>query len=931
MPNKFLKTAGGILLLSSWLFAQTTWTENSFKDFRDGTFTDAGSNLYVSAAGRMQMITRWDFNNDGNLDILLAAGHGHTEKENTFIYLNNGKDIDGRSRIVLPGGGSRAGLVFDFNKDGYNDIAIANAADSHFSRVNAWIYFGSKDGFLVENRIELPAFHGRAVALGDFNNDSWMDLAIACQWQAGTITEPQGPKMSFIYWNSEKGFDENNRTPLLLEGNNAVDLAASDMDKDGIMDLVVLCAKASYFYLSSKNDFKNPKASVKHKQGGSSLAIGDVNGDKHKDIAVCVADSIKLFWGSDKGFSGKNVFSESVSKPVDIAVADINKNGRDEIIVANNATSGGAQWTDSYIFSFNNNDLNNPQQTKLPTLGAMGVSVADLNNDGYPEVVFCNQRVTNQLNINSYVYWNDSGKFYFGNHTQLPTLGAMATTIGDVNNDQKPDVIFFNEEGYFRDGPTISKIYWGNKTREFSAFRTTDFYTHHIFGQGHADLDDDGYMDIVLSQERFVSSVTHEQNGLILYWGNGKEQFAGPSLLTMNTAYGGVRIADINKDGYLDILAGGDCIDSNDPQKHGIVIFWGSASGYLNHNRKIIHHDIEKMRAPLLMDLNRDDWLDITAQEEDGKIKIWWGSASGFSDKNFQGIDLGRPDHLMYIKGADFNKDGWLDLLLPKRRPHEENNTSLIYYGSKDGYSNDNRIEILSNIAYENTICDFDKDGWLDIFLTSYGTDLKGNRPSVIHWGSAKGFKEKPYTVFKTHGASSSEGLDYDGDGWTDILVANHREAGSTTEPVPHKHTTPAQLYWGSAQGFSEDRQTHIPAVGPSGMNVRDAGNSYDRGLYEDYISSVYEIKKDLKPSEISWKTETPNSTEVIFQLRSTENRQDLQNASWQGAHGENSWYKQSESEIAGLSGKWLQYRARFVTPDAGSTAYLTEVKILFK
>lgn len=165
--------------------AQTSWIEDSFEDFRDGQFLDAGSNLYVSAKGRIQIITRWDFNNDGNLDILIPAGHGHTEKENIFVYLNNGTEIDGRSRFELPGGGSRDGLVYDFNKDGYNDIAIANASDSHFSRVNAWIYFGSAQGFLVENRVELPAYRGRAVTIGDFNNDSWMDLAIACQWQGG--------------------------------------------------------------------------------------------------------------------------------------------------------------------------------------------------------------------------------------------------------------------------------------------------------------------------------------------------------------------------------------------------------------------------------------------------------------------------------------------------------------------------------------------------------------------------------------------------------------------------------------------------------------------------------------------------------------------------------------------------------------------------
>ena len=122
MVSKFSGLAFLFLILIGITNSQTSWTENSFKDFRDGTFMDAGSNLYVSANGRMQMITRWDFNNDGNLDILLAAGHGHTEKENTFIYLNNGNEIDGRSRIELPGGGSRDGVVYE----GYGGSTIGD-------------------------------------------------------------------------------------------------------------------------------------------------------------------------------------------------------------------------------------------------------------------------------------------------------------------------------------------------------------------------------------------------------------------------------------------------------------------------------------------------------------------------------------------------------------------------------------------------------------------------------------------------------------------------------------------------------------------------------------------------------------------------------------------------------------------------------------
>jgi len=912
------------------LNAQHTWTESSFNDFRDGAFLDGGSNLYVSAAGRIQMINRWDFNNDGYLDILLCSGHGHTEKENTYIYLNTDGNVDGRQRIELAGGGSQDGLVADFNQDGYNDLAVANSADSHFSRVNAWIWFGSADGFSPEKRIELPAYHGKSMAAGDFNNDGWLDLAIACQWQAGSSTNPQGPVMSFIYWNSEDGFHAENRLPLEFDGKAATDFAASDLDKDLITDLIALAGNKIYLLLSGHNALADTTAWQSQPLPGKAMALGEINDDGQPDLVVCGNKTVSIYKGKAGSFDFDTPVILPVEQPADVAVGDLNKDGFDDIAVANTATAGGATWTNSYVFFSENGNISEKNKLALPTFAASGISICDLNKDGFAEIIIGNQRITNQLNLCSYIYWNDNGNFFFGNHTQLPTMGTVGTTTGDVNNDGFDDVIFFNEEGYFRDGPTLSHIYWGNGTRGFSAGRSLTFHTHHIFGQAQADLDDDGHVDLILSQERFMYRVPHEQNGLIIYWGEG-ETFSQSTRLTMVTAYGGSRIADINRDGYLDILVGGAALDLKNPALHGIPIFWGSERGYDLNNRQILHHDIEKMRSPLLMDLNRDGWLDIAGQVRDGEIKIWWGGEHGFTDENYSKYDLGRPDHLMYIKGADLNKDGWLDLLLPKRRPHENFNTSFIYYGSASGFSSENRTEIEANIPYENSIADFDKDGWLDIFMASYGTDLKGNRPSLLHWGSAQGFDQRPPAALYTYGAAASEALDYDGDGWLDILVANHRRAGSLDLPIPHQHTTPSMLYWGGKDGYSDKQRWEIEAAGPSGLNVRDPGNSYDRGFYEDYISSAHTEMTVLTPASISWQADTPFNSAVKFQIRMADTEDGLISASWQGPEGGGSWYEKSGQAVTGKTGRWIQYRARLLTVDGGATPYLSKVSILFE
>ncbi len=912
------------------VFSQSTWLENSFEDFSDGTFLDAGSNCYVSANGRIQIITRWDFNNDGNLDVFIPSSQSHTEKENIFIYLNNGNDIDAKSRIELPAAGAVDGLIMDFNKDGYDDLVVLHYSDSYFKRVPLWLYVGSPEGYSIENRVELPSAGGSAVTAGDFNNDSWIDIAIACQYWGNSEDPDVESRKSLIYWNSEKGFDTENPFEISVNKQGMNSVATGDIDNDSIDDLVAMFPDNTYLFLSSRDAFTNPENRIPINIKSTAASIGDVDNDGLADIAFCTIDGIRLI----KKIYNKNLNMDSsallhVSKTSDVVLQDVNKDSFDDIVVANFSTKGGATWTDSPVFYSDNGNFETKNAILLPTLGAKSVTCSDLNNDGYPELIFSFFQITNQKSFLSYVYWNDEGTYQFGNHSQLPTLGTMANAVGDVNHDGLKDVIFFNDEGGFRDGPEESPLYWGDGTRNFDIHRKYVFQTKQVFGFGHADLDDDDNVDMILCQQNFVSGVQHDQGGLILQWGQNGE-FGPPTHLTMEIGYGGVRVADINKDGYLDIVAGGNCVDFDNPELHGFPIFWGSEKGYSFKNRSLLHCSVEKFRCPLLMDLNKDGWLDIAGQDGNGKVKIWWGDKDGFTDNNFNEIDLGRKDHLMYIKGADFNNDGWLDLFLPQRlSPYGTPPGSFIYYGSVKGYSNSNSEEIYSFVPYQNTISDVNNDGFLDLFLTSYGCEPEGNRPSLLYYGSKDGFKQKAIEI-DSHGSSGSVILDYDGDGYKDILICNHRNADSYLLPKPHQHKNPSLLYWGSKEGYSKESRFEFPAIGPSGLNPRDAGNSYDRGLYEDYCSSVYSIKENEQPDKIEWEAEKPFGTDIHFQVRLTDEKNEIESSDWVGPDGVDSWFTESGSSLEDLMGKFIQYRARLITPNGAAIPYLTSVTITF-
>lgn len=61
--------------------ASTVWVEETFQDFSDGHFDSSGANLYVSVAGTIQIINRWDVNMDGYMDFYFGNTHdiNHTQ------------------------------------------------------------------------------------------------------------------------------------------------------------------------------------------------------------------------------------------------------------------------------------------------------------------------------------------------------------------------------------------------------------------------------------------------------------------------------------------------------------------------------------------------------------------------------------------------------------------------------------------------------------------------------------------------------------------------------------------------------------------------------------------------------------------------------------------------------------------------------------
>ena len=150
-----------LLLLAAWISPSPArsstgreWTTDSFLGFVQGTLEDGGANTYVAADGTVRLVNLWDLNQDGNLDLVLAATHDNNEKLPLTIYWQK-EGFAPERRTELPTEGAKGVALADCNRDGRLDLVVANGFDGTRTELDSYVYWGSPDGFAPSRRTTL--------------------------------------------------------------------------------------------------------------------------------------------------------------------------------------------------------------------------------------------------------------------------------------------------------------------------------------------------------------------------------------------------------------------------------------------------------------------------------------------------------------------------------------------------------------------------------------------------------------------------------------------------------------------------------------------------------------------------------------------------------------------------------------------------------
>ena len=899
--------------------AGESWAEQSFADFRDGVFEDAGSDLYVSASGVLQRIHRHDINADGAVDLVFCNTHDTDNQVEAYVYWGGPQGFEVGRRTELDNSGAHSAIIADLNGDSRDDLVLPGYHDGDTYRLNSYLYLGRENGLDTERRLSLPTMAARDAAAADFNRDGYLDLFLAVPWVDVhyEAVEIDGR----IYWGDKEGFDSKRSSPLPCRGSVAVE--ASDLNGDGYPELILAnlrenrnTSTTSFVYWNGPDGMSREHRTELPTEGATAVSVGDVNGDDKPDLAFAssAGTSTPIYLNGPGGFSVQRAIQIPQGSS-GISLADADADGDLDAILASEST----------VAVYLNQGGRFPEQPvqSLPAHEAKWVTAANLNADEFPDLVVSNHSDGSLHSCSSYIYWGSSHGYASQNRVDLPTHGAMKNAVGDLNGDGYPDVVFSNTvSGHTHSAMIPSYVYYGDNQGYFSPEQRGEVGTVGALDVATADLDENGFPELLFAAQGRRRGSRLEGSSI---------HFNGPDGLDPEAVYipviggRGVAISDLNLDGHLDLILTNPFRHS-EPEypAHSTFVFWGSSQGY-DFGK---YHTFSTPHAYrfTLADLDRDGFLDMAAgRMYENRLSVYWGNRQGRFSSNRR-IDL--PTFLCTsVNVADLDGDGFLDLIANNKGSRDNaEEPALIYWGSaaqepstREGiFLEERRTELPTSAGSRSVVGDFNRDGKLDICITNYLGNTSRNVPSYIYWGDGRRFSSLHRSEIPIEAGSGGQAADFDRDGWLDIALISHKSGSD--------HKTLSKVFWGDPGGFLVKPPTGLPSLGAHQLQNRNIGHVADRGPGVAYRSSIHHYQG--LPLRLRWKGDTPGRTSLTFQVRAAKSRDELGNLGWsppdQGPSIDLSTLKLPREG-------WIQYRVDFISPDGGLSPTLREVSVDFR
>jgi hypothetical protein len=348
---------------------------------------------------------------------------------------------------------------------------------------------------------------------------------------------------------------------------------------------------------------------------------------------------------------------------MDVRAIDVDRDGDLDIILANE-------------FQTNTILLNDGQGvfTKAPT-GTLpqeihdseDIAVADFNNDGFVDIIFCSEDDIHQgiTNVHEYYLGDGTGKFTVAPY-QFPDSEANAVITFFINNDSFPDVVFGNKG--------VNAVYLNNGDGTFEldadALPAISRTTQDL---AFADIDRDGDMDLFAGNE----------NGNVLYLNDGMGKFTDisstnlPQGLNMETRK--ATFGDIDGDLDADLFLSNVMFIPGKNIQNRLYLNDGTGK-FTDVTAAQLPVDSDHTIDAIFEDVDLDGDLDILVANVFGaRMKVYRNDGTGtFEDATDAIFGATYIRDALGVIAADFNGDGARDLYICDRFMPAQNKKDLL-------------------------------------------------------------------------------------------------------------------------------------------------------------------------------------------------------------------------------------------------------------
>ena len=340
-----------------------------------------------------------------------------------------------------------------------------------------------------------------------------------------------------------------------------------------------------------------------------------------------------------------------------VAIGDINNDGLPDIYFSASLKSNKLYLNKGNL-KFE--DITTQAGVTAETGFKTGVSMADINNDGWLDIYVCRTSKSDDNQKNNLVFINNKNNTFTEQGAQLGLQDNSNSNHGsffDYDNDGDLDLYILNHRTSFKTATRLrlNQNTNGNLTRETSpsdAFESDRFYRN----------DNGKFTDIT------------KQAGI------------------ENSAFGlSATITDINNDGYLDVYVANDYVEPDN-------IYINNKNGtFRDEYFTYLRHSSENSMGCDIADINNDGLTDIVV------------------------LDMRAEDHLRYKQLMNAMRKDRLNTLKQYGYGNQTTRNVLQLNNGNNTYSEIGQLAGISatDWSWGALIADFDNDGWKDIYISN--------------------------------------------------------------------------------------------------------------------------------------------------------------------------------------------------------------------